>query len=101
MDVENIIKIGYLILTAINIILVIVSLFTWIKKRKSATSEEEKNQVDEVMRANLSVAMANIKSNLSQLNLKFTTKAIKQAFNETLKKEDKKDVSSKENNQQV
>ena len=87
MEFETIKQIGLLILTGLNIIFVIISFFAWIKKRKNAKTQEEKNEADEIIKNNLAVAIANIKSNLGELNLKFTTKAIKQAFKKQIKKE--------------
>lgn len=89
MEIETITKIAYLALTALNILLVVVCFFAWLLKRSKAKTPEEKSQADEIMKTNLSVAMANIKSNLNELNLRFTTKAIKQAFKQTLKEEKK------------
>ena len=91
MEVEALIRIGYLTLIGLSVILNIIMIFAylikWKKNRKAAKTPEEKNEADEIMKTNINVAIANIKANLDKLNLKFSNKALKQAFKEELKKE--------------
>lgn len=93
MDFDTIVRMAYLGLTLLNFISIFYVLF---KKRKQATTEEEKSQIDEVIRANFKTALANLKTNLSQLSLRYDARNTKKVFDKLIK-EDEKGVSKKSN----
>lgn len=76
------------ITTLFSLVLVIFSFIYCKKKSKTAKSEEEKNEANEILMTNLSVALTNIKNTLTSKNIKVSNKAIKQAFKETMKGEE-------------
>lgn len=96
MDFDTIVRMAYLGLTLLNFISIFFVLY---KKRRQATTEEEKSQIDDVIRANFSTALANLKTNLSQLSLRYDARNTKKVFDKLIKEDTKS--GGKKGNQEL
>jgi len=92
LDFDLIVKVATFGLTILNMLVI---LFYLVRKRRKAETQEEKDQIDEVIRGTLAVALNNIKTNLNALSLRFDgTKTIKNL--KLLIKEDKRRENAQE-----